>query len=682
MKRRLNLAIVTIVLAFGFQVAQAQRNIKPPVLISAPQACGTPANNFEFTAELSPGQALPERNEFILELSDPSGSFANQSDITELARILGPNEAAGGTTNILFSGVQVPANANSDDYRVRVRASEADIIGDVSDPIPFHFFDDNLEIILNGRDDLIFCSVASFAREIAVEVRDENDNFLDVNDFNWEWLKDGAIIPGETSPRLLVTEEGRYIARVPLGLCNNFFNPSNRSNAVDAVLENVDNFFIETTATDFSFCPEEFKELRASEIDFSYNYQWIKDGEELVGEISPTIILPDNNFGGEYTLQIVLSEDCTLITDPVIVTNEGSNITVPLPESLILLPSQSLTLVVETDVPAGSIFRWIANTNVQRQGVTASDGETLTFEVPTSNIGNYRVEIEANDPCNSMLFSETDIFAAERFAITIGPNEVVDCEQDPITIALIEMVGITSSGEQVPLTTEQFNFFNFEWFQDGVSTGETSLSLDISRSDSGGTFDLRAIFSPGGLPDTVSNELSIDFLSNNIVLDITPPVLEAGESVVLTGPFSANFTYEWFVILNGEEVLIEGETTNTLTVTEEGDYFARISSSLCTTDTLIASVRGPGAQSEVIPNVITQGRGSSSDVWVLPNSFSDSGVEVSIYSSNGKLDFQKSGGYNADWPSNSASGADELIYYYIITRNSEVVRKGTITVMR
>ncbi|WP_159092302.1 gliding motility-associated C-terminal domain-containing protein [Aquimarina sp. Aq107] len=682
MNKRLNLLIVMIVLAMGIHVAKAQRNIGPPSLTSAPQACGTLTNGFDFTAELSPGNALPTNNEFILELSDATGSFANQSDITELGRVTGPNNGTAATSNIDFTNISVPTNANSDDFRLRVRASEVDITSEISDAIAFHFFDDNLEIILNGRDEIIFCNVASFAKEIAVEVRDENDNNVDVNTLKWEWLKDGAIIPGENSPSLIITEVGRYIARVPLGLCNNFFNPLNRSNAVDASLINPDDITI-VTDDDFSFCPDEFKELRASLIDFSYNYQWIKDGEELDGEISPNIILPDNDFGGEYTLRIELSDDCTLTTDLVTVTNEGSSITVPLPEGLILLPTQILTLTVETDAPIGSTFRWIRDTNVLIQGITT--GPTITFDVPVNGVGDYRIEIDAlfpDDPCMTMLFSETIIRSAERFDIVIAPDEVVDCEQDPITITLTEMVGITSTGDRVPLTTEQFNFFDFEWFNDGVSTGETSLSLDVSRSDSGGSFELRAVFRPGGLPDAVSNNLPIDFLSSDIVLDITPPVLEPGESVVLTAPLNVNFTYEWYVIENGEEVLIDGETTNTLTVTEDGNYFARISTSLCTTDTQIAVVGGPAALSELIPNVITPGGNVANDAWVLPNSFSENDVEVTIYSSNGKIDFQKTGGYNADWPNDSASQASELIYYYIISRSSTVVKKGTITVMR
>ncbi|WP_091406485.1 gliding motility-associated C-terminal domain-containing protein [Aquimarina amphilecti] len=678
MKKRLNLVIVMIVLAMGIHVAKAQRNIGPPSLTSAPQACGTLTNSFDFSTELSPGNALPTNNQFILELSDATGSFANQSDITELGRVTGPNNGTGATSNIDFVGISVPTNANSDDFRIRVRASEVDITSDISDAIPFHFFNDNLEIILNGRDEVIFCNVASFAKEIAIEVRDENDNSVDVNTLKWEWLKDGAIIPGENNPSLIITEVGRYIARVPLGLCNNFFNPLNRSNAVDASLVNPGDITIITDAADFSYCPDEFKELKASVIDFSYNYQWLKDDVELEGEISPTIILPDNDFGGEYTLRIELSEDCTLITDLVTVTNEGSSITVPLPESLILLPTQVLNLTIETDAPVGSVFRFIVDTNIQSQGVTTS--QTLTFPAPF--VGDYRIEIEADDPCNTFLITETSVFAATRIDLVIAPDEVVDCQQDPITIALIEMVGITSSGDRVPLTTEQFDFFDFEWFNDGVSTGETSLSLDVSRSDSGGSFELRAVFRPGGLPDAVSNNLPIDFLASDIVLDITPPVLEAGESVVLTAPLNANFTYEWYLIENGEEVLIDGETTNTLTVTEEGSYFARISTSLCTADTQVAAVGGPTALSELIPNVVTPGGNVANDAWVLPNSFSENDVEVTIYSSNGKIDFQKSGGYNADWPNNSASQASELIYYYIISRSSTVVKKGTITVMR
>ncbi|MGY3792469.1 T9SS type B sorting domain-containing protein [uncultured Aquimarina sp.] len=684
MRRKLNLVFVLIVLALGFQEALAQRNIEAPTLVSGAQACGTLTNSFDFTADMSAGVALPSNNDFILQLSNPSGSFANASEITDIGQAVDPpNEASGAGVVIQFPNVVVPQDANSDDYRLRVIATEANIISEISDPIPFHFFDDdNLLIRLNSGDDIIFCNVASFAKEVAVVVLDQNNNEVDVNNFNWEWLRDGALIPGENSPRLLITEEGDYQARVSVGLCNNVF-VFNKSNRISASLVNTGEISIVTTAPDFSFCPDETKVLQASEIDFSYSYQWIKDGVDLDGETSPTITLPDNDFGGEYELRIDLSEDCTLVTNPVTVTNEGSSITTPLPPGLVLLPTQILTLTVETDAPIGSTFRWIRDTNIIIQGVTT--GSTITFDVPANGVGDYRLEIDAlfpDDPCMSELVTETVVVAAERFDITIAPGEVVDCDQDTITIALEEMVGITSTGDRVPLTTEQFNFFDFEWFNDGVSTGETSLSLDVSRADNGGSFELRAIFNPGGLPDTVSNNLPIDFLSNSIVLDINPAVLEDGQTVTLTAPASTNFTYEWYVIQNGTEVLIDGEITNTLTVSEEGDYFARISSSLCTTDTLIAEVRGPGALSELIPNVVTPGGNAANNSWVLPNSFTDNDVEVSIYSSNGKLDFQKNGGYNADWPNESASQASELIYYYIISRSNTVVKKGTITVMR
>ncbi|WP_299900346.1 gliding motility-associated C-terminal domain-containing protein [uncultured Aquimarina sp.] len=686
MRRKLNLVFVLIVLALGFQEAFAQvRNIGAPTLVSGAQACGTLTNSFDFTADLSAGAALDSNNQFILQLSNPSGSFANASEITDLASADGPNEASGAGAVIEFFDVTVPQDANSDDYRLRVIATDtnATILNEISDPIPFHFFDDdNLLIRLNSGDDIIFCNVASFAKEVAVVVLDQNNNEVDVNSFNWEWLRDGALIPGENSPRLLITEEGDYQARVSVGLCNNVF-VFNKSNRISASLVNQGEISIVTTAPDFSFCPDETKILRASVEDPSYGYQWSKDGEELEGEVLSFLVLPDNDFGGEYVLQIELSEDCTLPTPPVTVTNEGSSITTPLPPGLVLLPTQILTLTVETDAPIGSTFRWIRDTNIIIQGVTT--GSTITFDVPANGVGDYRLEIDAlfpDDPCMSELVTETVVVAAERFDITIAPGEVVDCDQDTITIALEEMVGITSTNDRVPLTTEQFDFFDFEWFNDGVSTGETSLSLDVSRADNGGSFELRAIFNPGGLPDTVSNNLPIDFLSNSIVLDINPAVLEDGQTVTLTAPASTNFTYEWYVIQNGTEVLIDGETTNTLTVSEEGDYFARISSSLCTTDTLIAEVRGPGALSELIPNVVTPGGNAANNSWVLPNSFTDNDVEVSIYSSNGKLDFQKNGGYNADWPNESASQASELIYYYIISRSNTVVKKGTITVMR
>ncbi len=677
MRKKLNLLIVMLFLtqASYVSIAQSGRSISSPELQSFAACADFVSNKATVIAVLSPGSAFPNDNKFILQRSDANGDFTNPI-VLDIAD--GPNNGTSSEQDILFEDFPIPEDSNSDTYKLRVISSSvANLASGVSDDVPMHFFRNDITLRLNDRDDVVFCDVSSFSKEIAITIIDDNDNVVDPDNFTWEWFRDGGKIAGESESSITVTQAGTYFARIPLGGCLNVF-PFSRTNNVDVSLLQLGDLTITTDAADFSFCPDELKQLSSSESDPSLDYQWFKNGEPLEGEIASIITLPENNFEGDYRVDVIYSEDCTLPSNTVTVNNEGSSITVPLPEMLILLPTQTLTLSVETNAPVGSTFRWKVGNDTQVQGVTTN--EPLEFGAPF--VGSYTVEIEANDPCNSMLSSTTTVFAAERFRLVTQIQEVADCEQDPIVIELAEMLGITVTGEEVPLTEEQLGFFDFEWFKDGVSTGETSLSLNVNQSDADGSFELRAIFKPGGLPDTVSDNLPITFLSTGIVLDVNPTILEPGATVTLTAPLNPGYTYEWFSTDNGTETPIEGETTNTLTVTETGSYFARISSTLCTTDTEIAPVRGPEILSELVPNVITPGGNEANNDWILPAEFKEADVEITIYSSNGKIDFKKSGGYNTDWPRESASQANELIYYYVISKNNAIVKKGTITVMR
>ena len=104
---------------------------------------------------------------------------------------------------------------------------------------------------------------------------------------------------------------------------------------------------------------------------------------------------------------------------------------------------------------------------------------------------------------------------------------------------------------------------------------------------------------------------------------------------------------------------------------------------LCEIPTLIKEVNKEGEVgiSELIPNVITPyGSPGVNDRWVLPGRFNAANVEVMIYTPNGNLIFQKSEGYNNEWP--ELDEINEPLYFYIIKENQEVIRKGTITVMQ
>ncbi|RZS99324.1 hypothetical protein [Aquimarina brevivitae] len=693
MNNKLNLSscVIVLLLLISFQEVIAQRTIGRPLLIDERDnernaACATQAqNSFIFIASLSPGDALPSGNEFIFELSDPDGSFDTGQN-RELGRIDRPNNGTTTTQEIRIEGIALPTDVNSDFYRVRVRTTEAGIQSQPSDDIAMHYFDTRLRVILNNRNDVFVCNSTTINETITVTMRDDMGNAVDPNQFDWIWFRDGALITGASGPSLQVTTEGTYRASIPFGLCQPFYTANGsagNSNNVDVILLDQDAVTVSTPSPDFSYCPEETKVLISSEQDSDFSYQWYKDGEPIAGAIAPTITLPLNNFQGEYYVEVQFgNEGCTLqSTPPTIVTNEGSSITQELPENLIILPNEIITLEVLTDAPDGSPFRWRVNTNVQEQGIVS--GPSLTYVIDDGIVGEYRVEIDANDPCDSRLFSETEIFAPVNFDITIGTTGENLCSEDTVQLELLEMQGRTNTGFLVPLTPEQLNFFDFEWYRDGVPLGETSLSLTVDRSDSGGNYQLRANFRGPEFGETISNNLPISFVADDIELTVTPESLpEDGSPVTITAPFDSNYTYEWYIIVDGEEQLIAGENENTLQTNQEGTYFVRISSLICTADSLPVTVGIPSGPSEIIPNVISF-NGQAFRNWTLPQSMlSDGTVEVIIYDSRGREDLRTTN-YQNNWPTeNSRTGGKDAVYYYIITKNSTVLRKGSITVMR
>ncbi len=682
MKKKLNQLLLICLLFINFYELSAQRIIEAPELQDFAVCANPTDNSFIVTAVISSGNSLPADNEFILELSNISGDFSDPTQIQELARVGGFNNGSLIEQEIRFENISIPEGTSSETYRLRVRTSTAspEIISAISEEVAMYFFRDDLDIFLNNREDVIFCNVTSFTKTLTITLFDLDDNIVDPNDFQWEWFKDNALIVGESGSSIEVTTEGEYFARIPLGSCIPVF-PFSRSNNVDvSLLGDVSAVTIETTAPDFSFCPNENKELMSSIIDFSYDYQWYKDDIALEEETAPTITLPDNDFGGNYILEVNFSDDCIFRTAPVMVVNEGSSITQPLPPQLILLPNQTLNLQITTDAPIGSPIRWIADTNIQNQATLTSP--TTSFDAVF--VANYRVEIDALDSCNSMLSSETDIFSPLSFEIVIGTSEGISCDQDPITIELIEMFGRISGGLLVPLTDDQLTFFDFEWFKDGVSTGDTSMSLDIAQSEEEGSFELRANLRTGEFTNIVSNNLPVTFLSNDIVLNATPPFLPIdGGTLILTAPLDSDFTYEWFRVVNGENELIENENENELLVVEAGSYFVRITSPLCSMDSLVIEIGSEAGSSGIIPNVVTPNSDGINDNWLLPPSlFNQQEVEVTIYNARGQVDFISSS-YQNNWPrENSKSLGQDSFYYYIITKNNSVVRKGSITVMR
>ncbi len=698
MKKKLNLIfLICVVSLISCSELIAQRIVSAPEFVNdfgaLTSVCVAPGGLVTAEAVLSPGDALPNDNEFILELSDATGSFANPQEID---RVNSPNNGSDIELDIRFENVQIPEDAAGDNYRIRVITSSTGVASAESLPIPVYFYRNDLSLRINNTENVILCNVVNFVRNIAISATDIDDgSSVNPDDFEYEWFKGrfpgGTIIPGETGSSLDVTQndldasgEAVFYAQINLGECNSQFSSARTNNITVQLIDPDDVSILEGPVA--NFCPQDAnKRLTSSITDFRNGYQWSKDGEEIEGATTPILDLPDNNFAGEYILNVIFSVDCSLPSQPVTVVNDGSTITIPLIDNLIILPQETITLAVTTDAPvapATSVFQWFRDTSPLTGTLQLTDP---TVSIDITNPGTYSIDILADDSCLSMLNSTTSVYSPVAIGIDIGPSDDFTCEDSTVTLEIKDMFGFTQGGSgappQVSLTENQLSLFTFEWFRDGQPTGITDRTLDVNTADENANYQLFANLITGEFTDIESNELTLTTIPSNIEILASSTTLPASGSVTLSVQQNPNYSYEWFRVVDGVEEPITGASGNAIEVTEEGTYLVRISTGICSVDAMITIGDQPGL-SELIPNVITPGGNSANNEWTLPSIYSESDVDVTIYSQRGEIDFQKSGGYNEDWPVNSASGASDGLYYYIITKSNSVVKKGTITVMR
>ncbi|TPN87850.1 T9SS type B sorting domain-containing protein [Aquimarina algicola] len=622
-------------------------------------------------------ERFPAGTVFTLELSDETGTFPtdNVRVLTEFTLAV-EIPSSGGL--IEFPSFVIPSDLRSDDFRMRIRFDRMEGspndrgVGQTNNSVSIFFYDSTERVEITGPNpnSRIVALCAGETATLTVSP---------TNLPNYQWFFNGAAIPGATGTSIEVTEPGDYEVVAEFGSCNDEFRTVARD---DVVLINFDTTpIVINGGLRQEFCPSDVKILTTTITPIAgsgdLDYEWTKDGELIVGENRNQLELPQSNFAGIYAVRVIGTNTCDANTDPVEVINLGSNILTQPPPEIVLLPTQPpITLEITTDAPPGSTIEWFRDgVSIEGAPVSIADPGALSIEVSTSGV--YRADVFANDFCMDTLSAETVVYTTNNYSIQIG--NVLDCEENTGTLGIENIFGEVATVGQIPLTVDQYSFFAFEWFRNGTSTGDTGTTLAVTESDVGDIYVLEGTLTGSGISTISSNELTVEILSDTVEIESFPENPAPDQPVTLSVTDNASFMYQWF--LNSEP--IADATSSSIEVTERGTYTVQITLSDCIIESAPFNFGVGGGVSELIPNVITpDGSFGRNDSWKLPESFNSSDVEVTIYNSRGKLDFQKSGGYNGDWPTESASNARELIYYYIITRNNEIVRKGTITVLR
>ncbi len=705
----------------------AQILYEPEPQFTAPCASAS-FNSFQVRFKWDP-PVVNNDNQFILELSEPDGSWDNPTTLASVA-----DKNADFDFYFTFG---FPNNTAGENYKVRVKSTSPELTSPESDAFPAYYQNVTEGLVINN-----------FVGEIYV--CDGTPATLTINNYPSEhaynWYRDGSLIPGERGPTLTTSQAGFYYVEVDYGL---YCSGSTLSNQVEVITGSAQGVTIQGSYPQ-SLCAGETHTLQASVTDPTYLYQWYKDNNPISGANAPSYVIDTNadpNFDGQYAVEIQEPGGCAERSAPVTINKTGDfTINLTTPNSLVLLPGGSRTLGVTTSA-VNPTYVWY------RDGSVIS-GETQS-NITVNQPGTYWVTVTQGGSCVTSEDSEQIVVEVpDSFDITIETDSnYTDCSNTSASLSVSQINAITPSNGTIDVTADVIGSFGFQWFKDGVAlSGETASTIAVNDASENGNYRIDGTLGPYS---SQSNQINVKLIVNdNITISASEAVVcDGGNTVTLSvASFNPAYTYEWYH--NGVQMPENGETVNTnlsgtyrlavtafgctklsnevvvqpfdesvvsvdapdrvvfveggyrtvtasgadsyqwynsdnellsgsssYTFTEEGDYVLRAFIGSCEVTKLFTVAY---LETFAVPNVITPNGDGVNDQWIIPNRYSfNNEVEVTIYDPAGKPIFNAVG-YQNNWPQSSLSfpTTKPPVFYYKIVKGKNVLKQGTITLIR
>ncbi|HEX4945599.1 MAG TPA: hypothetical protein VFZ34_02900 [Blastocatellia bacterium] len=340
------------------------------------------------------------------------------------------------------------------------------------------------------------------------------------------WFKDGNMIVGQTTNMLTVTTAGSYTVKVTDA--NNCASAT--SNAAVVTVNPLPP--TPTISGNLSFCQGGSTTLTATGTG---TFMWFKDGNLIAGQTTNMLTVAD---AGSYTVKVTDGNNCASPTStPAVVTVN------PLPPTPAITGIFNFCQGGNTKLTASGSgpFMWYKN------GIMIP-GETTNM-LTVTEAGSYTVKVTDANNCASAISSPA--------VITINPL--------PATPMISGNLSFCPGGNTTLTATGTGTFM---WFKDNVLIpSQTTSSLLVTAA---GSYTAKV---------TDANNCA-SATSNAAVVTVSPapatPVISgalnfcegAGTTLTATG----TGTFMWFK----DNVLIPGQTTNSLTVTMAGSYTVKV----------------------------------------------------------------------------------------------------------
>ncbi|WP_252723123.1 gliding motility-associated C-terminal domain-containing protein [Pseudotamlana agarivorans] len=366
-------------------------------MVNFNQACAYSGyNEYNVSFSFSPEAEITGSNQFILELSDADGSFAN-------SQVVYTSSAGAIVTSPATIKFSVPETVSGENYKVRVKSTSPAATSQASNAFPAYYRLQNSPFTINNLiASANFCSGGSYLLTIDNPGDENNDSPLQYPSLTYNWYRETSATTKEfvaNGESLEVTSPGKYFVETNYGTCtsNSYSNRVTVNEIATGVVVSV------TSSLGNPYCMSDGPTtLTATE---GNSYQWSKDGLIIDTATDQTYT---TNESGEYTVNVDLGS-CTSSAS-LLLDNSGFNSSiegVSLDEDNILEEEESLIASIVTDA-TNPTYTWYKNDSQ----ISGEISDSLFID----QFGNYRGVVSQPSSSGSCI-------ASTEFTFTVSGGE-------------------------------------------------------------------------------------------------------------------------------------------------------------------------------------------------------------------------------------------------------------------